>query len=138
MEFSEKLLLVAVCCWRHLLPPEHAAVLVDFWLMKTAIFAGQHNEQTLPQVERLMVKFIDGALALYGDDIDRPNLHNLIEFVKRDLRIWGSSQILKSGPYESHHQGKFSRVCCVVSFAYVQDQNKPSNKAELHFLSPLL
>jgi hypothetical protein len=118
MLFLRKMVLVAMQCWEGLCPDEHYLALVSFFRLRNAIFSTRsHTAETINTVKARMQAYFENCRAAFGDDfVGKPNFHNLIEFVLKDLPVWKNPALTRTGDLERFHQGQhvLLTACCLT------------------------
>jgi hypothetical protein len=106
MAFTRKMVLVAALLWGDLLPADAYGVLCMFFKLRNDCMRRSHSQQQLKELQARTVQFVAEARRVFGDAVDKPNTHNLLEFVYKDLSLYGNGNLLRTGHFEAYHQGK--------------------------------
>jgi hypothetical protein len=107
MDFMRKMLLVAVCTLHDLVSAEHYRVLCQLQEVHNALYCTHaHTSDTLRKCQTAVLALVDLVSRTFGADaVNKPNWHNLIVLVFKDLRIVNNILLLQTGPWEAKHQG---------------------------------
>jgi hypothetical protein len=118
MAFVRKMFLLAVLTWDDLLSPELFQLFSWFYRITSGLLARSRTELERQQLEALTIQFVDQAGKVLGEVTQRPNWHNLLELVKKDLRLYPNLNLVRTSAFEAHHQGLLSTCILAISHAY--------------------
>jgi hypothetical protein len=59
------------------------------------------EKESLPSIRELLVEFVEETQRLYGEEVIRINVHQLLHLIDRDVNNWGLLWTHNAFPYES-------------------------------------
>ncbi len=104
MDFMRKMFLLVVLTWEDLLQKDLFALLCSFFRLANELMRPVVEGKTLKIVQDLTVQYVHDAKRSLGDKANRPNFHNMLELVFKDLKVYGSAQHGRTGTFEAYHQ----------------------------------
>lgn len=115
MHFIRKMLLVAICVFRGLCPDSHYDVLSRLFVLRNSLYSTHcHTPASLVVCERQVTELIKAVSKTFGADaVNKPNWHNLIVLVFKDLRIVNNIHLLRTQHFEAKHQGVLSLILLI-------------------------
>ena len=115
MHFIRKMLLVAICVFRGLCPDSHYDVLSRLFVLRNSLYSTRfHTPASLVVCERQVTELIKAVSKTFGADaVNKPNWHNLIVLVFKDLRIVNNIHLLRTQHFEAKHQGVLSLILLI-------------------------
>jgi hypothetical protein len=104
MAFVRKMFLLAVLTWDDLLPASHFELFAMFFRLCNLLLARSRSEPERRRLVSLTNDFVGKANKVLGDSLTQ-NWHNLLELVKKDLRLFPNLNLVRTSGFEAHHQG---------------------------------
>jgi len=110
MLFLRKMLLVGVCVLEDLCLPDHYLTLCRLLSLRNSLYSTHsHTPDSLKSCQRQAEDLIALVSKTFGEKaVDKPNWHNLLALVYKDLRIVNNILLLRTNQWEAKHQSAFT------------------------------